>query len=185
RPGDRLAPLARVNGITLAAGTERITMPQLALPPTGFDPKLPDLGLRVPSADLLAAMRILLSRLSASWARAPGFTLAGLLGLHGQLPGLPADWPLLQLPSGGGLDVLLSDPLGALRAWLGRVALEVSSDGTPFALHALIWLRGWLHGSLPALGSPDFGAPELGVVGAGTYDDPWRPGVTEAGHPEL
>jgi hypothetical protein len=184
-PGQRLQPLVRFGGISLSAGPEQITLPQLALPPSGFDPTLPDLGLGVPAADLLAATRILLSRLAASWAGAPGFTLAGLLGLHGQLPGLPSEWPLIAPLGGGGLNVLLSDPLGVLRDWLGRIATELSADGTPFALHLLSWLKAWLQASLPTLDAPEFGAMELDVGGAGTYADPWRVDLTDAGSTQL
>ena len=184
-PGGRLAPVLRIAGITLAADPDRAELPQLVLPADGFDPTLPDLGLGVAVADLVAAVRILLSRLAASWGGAPGFTLAGLLGLHARLPGLPADWPLLGPPPGAGLDRLLADPLGPLRTWLGRIATELSADGTPFATHALGWLRSWLQGTLPALDAPDFGAPDLDVAGAGTYDDPWRLALSDAGHTEL
>ncbi len=184
-PGGRLAPVLRIAGITLAADPDRAELPQLVLPADGFDPTLPDLGLGVAVADLVAAVRILLSRLAASWGGAPGFTLAGLLGLHARLPGLPADWPLLGPPPGTGLDRLLADPLGPLRTWVGRIATELSADGTPFATHALGWLRSWLQGTLPALDAPDFGAPDLDVAGAGTYDDPWRLALTDAGHTEL
>ena len=184
-PGGRLAPVLRIAGITLAADPDRAELPQFVLPADGFDPTLPDLGLGVAVADLVAAVRILLSRLAASWGGAPGFTLAGLLGLHARLPGLPADWPLLGPPPGAGVDRLLADPLGPLRTWVGRIATELSADGTPFATHALGWLRSWLQGTLPALDAPDFGAPDLDVAGAGTYDDPWRLALSDAGHTEL
>ena len=160
-PGGRLAPVLRIAGITLVADPDRAELPQFVLPADGFDPTLPDLGLGVAVADLVAAVRILLSRLAASWGGAPGFTLAGLLGLHARLPGLPADWPLLGPPPGAGVDRLLADPLGPLRTWVGRIATELSADGTPFATHALGWLRSWLQGTLPALDAPDFGAPDL------------------------
>ena len=185
QPGAPLAPVLRIAGITLAADPDRAELPQLVLPAAGFDPTLADLGLGVPVADLVAAVRILLTRLAASWGGAPGFTLAGLLGLHARLPGLPDDWPLLGPPPGAGLDQLLADPLGPLRTWLGRIATGLSADGTPFATHALGWLRSWLQGTLPALDAPDFGAPELDVAGAGTYDDPWRLALTDAGRSEL
>jgi hypothetical protein len=185
QPGQRLAPVVHVNGLALTGGVEAVALPTLVLPPAGFDPTLPDLGLGLSPADLLAAVRILLSRLAASRGGTAGFTLAGLLGLHGQLPGLPSDWPLLSLPAGAGLDVLLTDPLGPLRTWLARVTLELSADGTPFLQYALSWLRGWLRGSLPDLGLADFGALDLDVGGSGSYDDPWRLGLTDGGHSEL
>ena len=184
-PGGPLLPVVTITGISLAAGSEQVTLPQLSLPPAHFDATLPDLGLGLPPADLVAAARILLSRLAASLAGTPGFALAGLIGLHGRLRGLPDDWPLLAPPAGAGLDALVGDPLGMLRAWLGRIAAELSADGTPFALHALSWLRSWLQSALPDLDAPDFGSLELDLGGSGTYEDPWRVALTDAGGTEL
>ena len=72
----------------------RATVPSLApdpdtAPPLGFDASKPDLGLGVVVDDLFAALRLLLTRAAQAWGGMPGFTVAGLLGLHGQLPGLP------------------------------------------------------------------------------------------------
>ena len=185
QPGQKLAPVIHLNGITLTDGGQAVTVPRLPLPPAGYDPALPDLGLGIAAEDLFTALRIVLSRAAISWAGTPGFTVAGLVGLHGRLPGLPDDWPLLSLPAGAGLNALLENPFGPLRTWLGQIAVGLSADGTPFALHALAWLRAWFRGALPDIDAPDFGALDLDAGGSGTYDDPWRLGLTDAGRTEL
>ena len=185
-PGQPVAATLRVEGISVFGAGVAVSLPVLSLPPPGgFDPAKPDLGLDLPVADLVAIVRALLSRLTLSWGGTPGFTLAGLIGLHRQLPGLPDDWPLIELPAGQGLDVLLHDPVAAIRAWVESIVTGVSADGTPFAAHALAWLRSMLEGALRDVDAFHLAAPDIDIEGNGSYDDPWLLGLTDTGRAQL
>src|SRR5262249_32267168 len=98
-----------------------------------------------------------------------GFTVAGLLGAHKGLRGFHADWPTLADPGAAGS--LLNDPFTALRHWLDHVAVDLSSDGSPFLPSALSWLRALLSNRLP--NRPSIELPELPISGSGTSEDPW------------
>ncbi len=127
------------------------------------------LGISVP--DIEDLLRLLLARLVFEFGGTPAFALSALLGLHGQLNGLPADWPKLADP--GALGSLFTDPFTALRNWFKSLALNISSDGTPFLMHALPWFRALLADALPSV--PDGALPvlPLNISGSGVYDDPW------------
>ncbi|HVT96713.1 MAG TPA: hypothetical protein VHE33_04350, partial [Acidobacteriaceae bacterium] len=136
---------ASINGIKVTAGADSVSIPSLTFPPpSGF----------TITPDLEKAFRLLFSMAIASWVPAQGSGLAALLGLTGGYFGLPADWPLL----GPGF---LADPLGALRAWLGHIAVDVSADQTPLLPKALE--------VLPSV----FGSSTGVLSGSGIYDDPW------------
>src|SRR5439155_18302812 len=111
-----------------------------------------------------------LTRGALSWGGIEGLTLGALLGLHGNLPGLQADWPVL---TGN----FFTDPFGALRTWLGKLISSQSADGSPFLPNALAWLQAFLRDSRRELDAP---APDP-VDGSGSYENPWAvqvaPGV--------
>jgi hypothetical protein len=129
----------------------------------------PSIGLDITSLETV--FRLMLTRAAYSWADMPGIATAILLGLHGNLPGLQSDWPVLTDP--GGTGVIFTDPLGSLRDWLSRVAVNVSTDKTPFLPAALKWLAALLADELPtSLGTPPLAGAQL--PGNGVYEDPWR-----------
>jgi hypothetical protein len=154
-PGSGVVGTATVNGLTVSTATDSVHFPAISFPPPpGF----------TVTSDVEKALRLLLSAALGSWAPDNGAELSALLGLNGEVLSLPDDWPLLA-PG------FLSDPAGALRAWLGHLALDVSADQLPFLPRALRLL--------PALFGGSSATPY--VVGLGTYDDPWAipidPGV--------
>ena len=141
------------------------TLPTLPASWGSWDPAQPNFGLSQPSADDLAAVvRALLSRAASAWGGAVAGILAGLAGLHRRLPGLPADWPLLEPPAEGDVRSLLREPGTALRDWLLRVLRGASKDGTPLAEQLPRWL------ALLTGGAVDGAAA---VRGSGRHDDPW------------
>jgi hypothetical protein len=143
-PGSAVVGAAIISGLTVNSGADSVHLPVLSYPPPA--------GFTI-TADVEKAFRLLFSVALGSWSD-NGNTLSALLGLNGKMLDLPADWPLLA-PG------FLSDPFGALRAWLGHIGVDQSSDQVPFLPCALQ--------ILPAL----FGGGSSYVVGSGTYDDPW------------
>lgn len=144
-PGSAVVGSATISGFTVKSGADSVNFPTLSFPaPAGF----------AITPDVEKALRLLFSAALGSWMPENGNALAALLGLNGNVLDLPADWPLLA-PG------FLSDPFGALRAWLGHIAIDLSSDGAPFLPRALQLI--------PAL----FGGGPIYVLGSGTYDDPW------------
>ena len=185
-PGTSVSWNAGVNNVTVTLNGSSVNIASLKFPPAaGFDISNPagtaaSLGVSIPNLELL--LRLLIARAASAWGGMPGFTLAGLLGIHPNLAGVQADWPTLADPAGPGS--LLGDPFGALRNWLGHVAVDLSADGTPFLPRGLTWLRALLSNALPQLptsGPPSFDLP---IQGSGTYEDPWSlpltSGSTEA-----
>lgn len=173
-PGGSMTWQAGVQNLQITiGGTPAIAIPTLAFPLPGIDVTNPAaaaaaFGVSVPNLEL--ALRSVLARAILSWGGMPAYVTAALLGVHGNLAGLQADWPALADPSGAGS--LLSDPLTALRNWLASIAVQVSADSSPFLLSGLNWLQTLLSGSLPgALATaPSF---DVSITGSGTYDDPW------------
>lgn len=128
----------------------------------------PSIGLT--TAQLETVLRVLLARALYSWGEMPGLAIGVLLGIRGSLPGLQADWPILSDPGAAGS--LFTDPLGALRDWVNRVAVGVAAaEKTPFLLPTLNWLRALLSDRLPD--SPTSEAPPP-IEGYGVYEGPWR-----------
>ena len=173
--GSPLAWNAGLNNIALAFAGSTVNVPSIAFPLAApFDVSNPtaiaaDFGLTIPNLELL--LRLILARAVYSWGGVPAYTLTGLLGIHGGLSGLSADWPTLSDPGAAGS--LLSDPFTALRNWVAAIATGASGDGTPFLPQILPVLRGFLSDALPAspgAALPDFALP---ISGSGTYDDPW------------
>lgn len=175
-PGSSVAWSAGADNLTLRHGPTTIVVPSLKFPSAiSFDVTNPGAiaaalgGVSVASLELL--LRMMLARAAYSWGGNAGFTFAALVGVHGDLQGLPASWPTLTDPGGPG--TLLSDPLAALRAWLARVAVDLSADGGPFLPAGLTWLRAFLSNALPSLPSAGLPAFALPISGSGTYEDPW------------
>ncbi|HEY1986688.1 MAG TPA: DUF6603 domain-containing protein [Terracidiphilus sp.] len=174
-PGSTLAWSAGLQNVTLTYAGTAINIPSIGFPLAApFDVTNPaaiaaDFGLTVPNLELL--LRLVLARALSSWGGMPAFTLAGLLGVHGGLDGLSADWPALADPGAAGS--LLSDPFTALRNWLATVATGVSADGKAFLPQILPWLRGLLSDALPSAPGNPLDGFSLPISGSGTYDDPW------------
>ena len=162
-PGAKLQIQAALTQLTVTAAGTTIHVPSLVFPPpAGFDLSNPQPTLGIGAVDLQALFRVLLARGALSWGGVEGLTLGALFGLHGNLPGLPPDWPVLA-------GDFFADPYGALRAWLGKLILLQSADGTPFLPQALAWLQAFLRHTRRQLDSP---VPDA-VEGSGAYDDPW------------
>ncbi|MBK7820666.1 MAG: hypothetical protein IPJ61_06225 [Tessaracoccus sp.] len=173
RPGEAPTWQMGVTGVTVTVDGAALGPYEVALPGS-----LDDLGL---GDDAVRLVGQLLSSGLRSWAGEPAYTLAALLGLHRDLPGLPADWPLLgDLFAGADqLQRLLDDPPAALRAHLQRLVTGVAADGTAFVTEALRLLGDLLPTGIH-LGGVDIGGLSLAgvpvlreVTGTGTYDDPW------------
>ena len=168
--GSPIQALGVVSNISITELGTTTLIGSLSFPPQKpldlSNPK-PSIGLDVTSLE--TAVRLILSRAAYSWADMPGLASAILLGMHGNLPGLQSDWPVLADP--GATGVIFTDPLGALRDWLSRVAVNVSSDQTPFLPQALTWLAALVGDDLPASFTS---GPTTSVPGNGLYEDPWR-----------
>ncbi len=198
QPGGSLGWQIRAQGLSLAVNGDSVTVGELHLPPaTAFD--FSDLdsaasGLGLTLADLTGLIRMVLVLL-AEQAGPEAELGAALLGLHSQLPGLSEDSPLLIDPADPGL--VLRDPLGAVRAWLGRLTMHVGPAGQA-SLAALLRTIGSLGSDLLArLGTETGGGTDLaGTIaggaelaltdllrGAGTFGDPWRVGWPGAASP--
>jgi large repetitive protein len=170
-PGSALQIQAALANLTVATASSTIHVPALAFPPpAAFDFSNPQPTLGISATDLQTLFRALLTRGALSWAGTEGLTLGALFGLHGNLPGLQPDWPLLT-------GDFFSDPFGALRTWLGKLVTSQSADGSPFLPNAVAWLQAFLRDTRRELDAP---APDA-VGGSGSYDDPWAvelaPGV--------
>ena len=185
-PGSPLVWSAGLQNVSVAYAGNTLNIPSIGFPLAApFDVSSPaaiaaDFGLTIPDLELL--FRLVLARAAYSWGGVPAFALTGLLGIHGGLDGLPADWPALADPAAAG--TLLSDPFTALRNWLAQIATGVGADGIGFLPRILPWLRAMLAGALPAdIGAlPDFGLP---ISGSGTYDDPWTLPLTTTASADL
>ena len=179
-PGTPLAWNAGLQNVSLTFNGSTINVPSIGFPLAApFDVTNPaaiaaDFGLTIPNLELL--LRLVLARALSSWGGMPAFTLAGLLGVHGGLDGLSADWPALADPGAAGS--LLSDPFTALRNWLASIATGVSADGKAFLPQILPWLRGLLSDALPVAPGNPLAGFSLPISGSGTYDDPWALPVT-------
>ena len=170
-PGSRPSWSVDVEDLVLtghAGATDPVT---LSFPGSGFDPALGDFGLDIPVPTLLAAVRLLCAEAMHGWGGDTAYRLAGLLGVHRDVVGLPDDWPLIAPPDATDLGSLMADLPGAFEQHLLRLATGISADGTPFSLAALQLVRSIVSGtkaswlSVPA-------APPL-LAGSGNYEDPW------------
>ncbi|HEY2598861.1 MAG TPA: DUF6603 domain-containing protein [Candidatus Dormibacteraeota bacterium] len=179
-PGSPLTWSAGLQNVALTFNGTTINVPAIGFPLAApFDVTNPaaiaaDFGITIPNLELL--LRMVLARALSSWGGMPAFTLAGLLGVHGSLDGLSADWPALADPGAPGS--LLSDPFTALRNWLQSIANGVSADGRAFLPQIFPWLRGLLSDALPSTPGNPLAGFSLPISGSGTYDDPWALPIT-------
>jgi large repetitive protein len=166
---------AQFTNLQLSAAGETKQIASLHFPPTVAldfsNPSAVAASLGVPIPDIEDVLRLLITRLVFEFGGMPSFALSALLGLHGQLKGLPADWPKLADPGVAGS--LFTDPFTALRNWFQSLALNVTADETPFLLHALPWFRALLSDALPSVPDGALPAVPLNITGSGVYDDPW------------
>ncbi|WP_319461386.1 DUF6603 domain-containing protein [Micromonospora sp. RTP1Z1] len=148
----------------------------LRLPPPGLDLTAPDLGAStgfgLDEEVLPDLLSLLLGHALRLWGPdSTAHVIGGVLGLHADLAGLPADWPRLIPATTADLAALLRDPLPGLTAHLRRLLTGGGADG-PYAPAALRWIGVLLADAAPT--TPDAEpAPALTVTGAGTDDDPW------------
>lgn len=175
-PGQQIEWRGLVRNLRLTGEGGALTVAELRFPaPGGFDvgnPAATAAALGIAPDGLESLLKALLASAAQRWAAMPGHVVAALCGLHGFLPDLPADWPLLSDPAGPGS--LLSDPVAAMRAHGRRLAAAVSSDGTPFLLPAMRWAAALLGDVLPPTPAQAAGGFDALVEGCGRPDDPWR-----------
>src|SRR5579864_3095214 len=162
---------ATLSGLSIATPAGTLHIPRITYPfPAGFDVSNPGAALGIGVADLERLAQALLARALGMACGRAGTALAVLLGCGtGGAAGLTADFPGAADPGAPGS--LFRDPLGALRAWLGRMAGGLSADGSAWMEQLVVWLGGLL------ASSPDnpFAAPDpYGISGSGRYDDPWQ-----------
>jgi large repetitive protein len=171
-PGAAASCTARLENLWLIGSGSQVNLGTITFPPPAMltaSDLVASLGISM--ADMESAIGLLLAGGMANWNGMPGYALAGLLGLNPHLPGFPGDWPPLADPLSPGS--LVTDPEAALRAYLARLATQVSAIGTPFLPQALSWLRAFFSGMLPSV--PGLALPQVRVPvsGSGLYEDPW------------
>jgi hypothetical protein len=170
-PGANTVWSAGVQNVQITVGAApAIAIPAINFPLPAIDVTNPAgaaaaLGISVPQLEVV--LRLMLARAVLSWGGMPGYVATALLGVHADLPGLPANWPTLADPGSPGS--LLSDPFTALRHWLA----QLSSSADPLLLSGLNWLQALLSNALPP--TPQDGPPsfDASIAGSGTYEDPW------------
>lgn len=162
----------RVDGADLALGT-------LALPPAApFDLGNPA-SLPLPAAQLARVASVLLARALRESLGTAGAWAGALIGLHGELPRMPAGWPTLFDPADP--LALANDPEAALRSWLDRLVAgaangpdESAAKTIPHITRLIAWLQQGLQagaGTPPDLEAIAASLPTL--RGSGVYADPW------------
>ncbi len=179
-PGTSMKAAGVVSNISMTELGTTTVIGSLFFPPQApLDLKNPKPSIGLDVTTLETVVQLMLTRAAYSWADMPGLATAILLGMHGNLPGLQSDWPVLADP--GATGVIFTDPLGSLRDWLSRIAVNVSADKTPFLPNALNWLAALLADNLPS--SPTDVAPLQGtpLPGNGVYEDPWRMALAGTG----
>jgi hypothetical protein len=160
---------ASLSGLQVTTGSQTIAVPAIRFPPAPSDPAHPEAAFGVDAAVFDALLRALLGRAAISWGGATGFALAGLLGLHGSLAGVPDAWPALR--AGSGAPSILADPGAALEDLLQRLTASPAAK-MPFLPSVIDWLRGIVGDALPARLADPLDA-SVGGGGIGAPDNPW------------
>ncbi len=162
---------AKIVGLSIALPSGTVTLPTLTYPPSaGFDVQNPMPTLGISASDLERIVAALLADALDEALGTTGLGLAVLLGCGAGVAGIPADLPTLVDPAAP--TQVFTDPLGALRGWLARIATGTGTDGTAYAEPILGWLSALTTGTIPSrlIAPPNFGS----LTGSGTYDDPWQ-----------
>ena len=157
-------------GLTLLVDATSLGPYDLTLPGVP-NPALPGLGLPLAPADLIAVLKTLLTRAWSIWGGdLKAYAIAGLLGLHDDLPGLPDDWPQVFPRTPADLTALVDDPAAVLTTYLRTLLSGVSADGSAYLDHVLEWLAALVADQLP---TDHNSIPVTQLSGAGTHVDPW------------
>src|SRR6185503_2323975 len=176
-PGTDVTWRASLDNIRLQAGADIVDVPAIVFPPpAGFDLANPAAAAAVfgLTPTTLERLLLLLAAQATNGLGPQAVRLTSMLGMHRQQVGVPADWPTWSDPAAPGR--LLTDPLGAFRSWLSRLATSASADGVP---HVQRWIE-----QLRTL-VLDLDDAELmrRITGAGTYDEPWTLPAPMPGNP--
>lgn len=170
-PGEPLSLRGTISNLAVTADGTTTNIPALSFPSAaGFDVTNPAASLGINAAEFETIVRVLVARLAFANGGMQGLAVSVLTGLQSNLPGLPADWPVLHAPGAG--ETIFTDPLGALRDWLARLAGNVSADGAPFLPIALEWLSALVGKELPTTPSR-LSLDDNSLAGSGVYEDPW------------
>jgi hypothetical protein len=169
-PGEPLSLRGTISNLAVTADGTTTNIPTLSFPSAaGFDVTNPAASLGINAAEFETIVRVLVARLAFANGGMPGLAVSVLTGLQSNLPGLPADWPLLHAGAG---ESIFTDPLRSLRDWFARIAGNVSASGTPFLPIALDWLSALIGNELPK--TPERLALDgNSLAGSGAYEDPW------------
>lgn len=183
RPGSDPVLVASVSDLVLGFGPDHLPPIDLVLPPPAgrIDLTALDLGLGLDPDLVPAVVRTLLTTALRAWGDdVTAYAVGGLLGLHNELAGLPAEWPGLLPTDGAGFAAALADPLGTVADLLRRVATGTTPDGEPLLAAAIPWLAGLLTGAVPVTPGA-VPPPAIATGGSGSYEDPWTvPVLAEA-----
>src|SRR6185436_19517243 len=131
-PGTDVTWRASLDNIRLQAGADIVDVPAIVFPPpAGFDLANPAAAAAVfgLTPTTLERLLLLLAAQATNGLGPQAVRLTSMLGMHRQQVGVPADWPTWSDPAAPGR--LLTDPLGAFRSWLSRLATSASADGVP------------------------------------------------------
>ncbi|HKD78093.1 MAG TPA: DUF6603 domain-containing protein [Candidatus Angelobacter sp.] len=170
-PGGSMTWSAGIQNVQITVGSApAIVIPAINFPVPALDVSNPAtaaaaLGVSVPQLEQV--LRVVLAKAALSWGGMPAYVTAALLGVHADLPGFPANWPLLADPGAAGS--LLGDPFTALRNWVAQLA----TAPTPLLFAGLNWLQSLLSNGLPANLPSQPPSFDVSVNGSGTYADPW------------
>ena len=177
-PGSAAQASVDLTGLHVTSGHTSAGPLDVHLPGTP-DPSLPGIGLPIAPGDLIALLRVLLARAWSLWGGdLRAYAIAGLLGLHDDLEGLPDGWPQLLPADATDLAELLADPIGALATYAKAAIGDIQPDGTPLAAYAIGWLGALVANRLP---SDPGTAPAQTPAGRGNPDDPWILPIGTAG----
>jgi len=153
-----LIPTLRLNNVTGTYGSWE------AIDLTNYDQTLRLLG-----EGLAAFVAEKLKQFLGESGGALAANLAAVLGIAPP-PNYPGTWPVQEmLLSGGQLQLLIENPLGALGSYYTRCLQAVDTEGQPAWRHLLPSFAGMLGGA------------GVSIAGAGTAGDPWQVELAQLG----